>query len=147
MERNYKVEKLKIMILLASMTFIGCKINNPQIDDIVGTWIANDSAKFIFLRDGKFFASRLPRNVTYFPDDQIINKKFNGYGEWTLNNEGGTYKIKLDFYKTNNLKTGYATQILISGSTGFLENDPPWYLFEWKTEEGGDRYIFKKQFF
>jgi hypothetical protein len=35
--------------------------------------------------------------------------------------------------------------VLISGEKGVAENKPPWYLFVWKDEEGGDRYKFIKK--
>jgi hypothetical protein len=28
---------------------------------------------------------------------------------------------------------------------GILDNNPSWYLFVWKEEEGGERYKFSKQ--
>jgi len=139
-----EIKKIYALIMMA-MIFQSCGGQSPRANDFIGTWINADGATISFTDSGKFYAKNLPRGTMYFPEDQLSNKKFSGNGEWALQKGQDLWEIKLIFYKSANLNTGYATQILISGSSGFLDKTPPWFLFEWENGEGGQKYKFSKK--
>ena len=142
MGRKYSIQI--ICAICALFLFQNCSSNGPTNKDFVGSWFSSDGATFVFDSNGKFFADNLVRGTMGFPDDQKNKLKFSGSGEWTLQGKVGNYwEIKLIFDRCDSLKTGFGTDILVGGGNGVFSNRSPWYLFMWKEEEGGERYIFK----
>lgn len=137
------MEMIRKIILFAvlAIVFQGCMNTSPTKNDITGTWESQDAAVFTFKNDGTFIGKSLPS--AFFSDK--YGKKFDGSGNWTIAGEYGTWKVNLKFEKVNNTPVQGYYFILISGS-GFLEGNPPWYLFLYPDgEEGGERYKFTRK--
>lgn len=134
-----------IISIITILLFQGCSKTIPTENDIVGKWVNSDNAKLEFNADGTFDGESLPGEKIFFPSEEFKNKRFNGNGKWTLKEGQGWWEITLNFKQVSTRKDGFHTKILISGSGGFLENNPPWYLFVWEGEEGGQRYKFSKE--
>src|SRR5690606_33858778 len=102
-----------------------------------------DFSSFQFKNDGSFTTKNLPGNIIFKNSEDYKKNTFTEVGNWEIEKWQGQWVVNLMFTKSENLKKGYATRILISG-TGIFENNPPWDLFFWVGEEGEERYIFKK---
>jgi hypothetical protein len=139
-------KQMKIINLLAMLSFLllACGGQEPSQNDVVGKWESPDGAEFIFNKDGTFTAKQIPTEFGYMPSDSLQNMKFNGSGKWEFKKENSYWKTYVDFDKVNVNKT-CTFPLLISGESGVLENKPPWYLFVWKGEEGGERYKFVRK--
>jgi hypothetical protein len=135
---------IKLFIML-SFLLQGCEGQKPAREDIVGKWKSPDGAVFEFDKDGSFIAKSFPAEVVFHLDRQFTNIRFDGSGKWVLRKGDTHWEIYLDFQQVSNKECKSVFPLLISGENGTLENKPPWYLFVWKGEEGGERYIFKKQ--
>lgn len=128
------------------MTFFsGCKSENPTAENIVGIWNANDGALIEFDVDGTFSTKDVSGDKLFSFENAYMGKVFNETGKWNIGKDQGAWVVFLYFNKSDNLPKGYSTHILVSGSKGVLENQPPWYLFLWEKEEGGPRYKFTKK--
>lgn len=129
--------------LLLLFLFQGCTGKIPIKEELIGNWINSDSAIINLKKDGTFTAKKLP--VEFFILEDYKGKQFDGNGEWTLK-KGKTYwEVYLEFNKILNKEYSYGHTMLISGEKGILENKPPWYLFTWKDEPGGERFVFKRK--
>ena len=117
----------------------------PTHNDIVGTWMSSDKAELVFNIDGTFTGDSIPTRFGFVPFDSIVDRKFSGAGKWTLRKGQAQWEVYLEFNKVSVRKNGCAFPVLISGKNGIFENNPPWYLFLWQGEEGGDRYTFDKK--
>jgi hypothetical protein len=138
-----KIAFVKIAIITVSIFLQGCSNTEPTNKDVIGWWRSEDGAKLKFKQNGTFEAELLPGELFFARTDDFNHKRFNGSGKWLLKEKQGLWEISLNFDKVLN-QNRYDTQILLSGSSGLTEKSPPWYLFEWKDEEGGERYSFKK---
>ena len=126
---------------------LSCTGKNPGTATFVGKWRAADSAQLFLQNNGSFIGKSLPTKVFFQRDDTSHPMYFNGQGHWSIQEWKFQWpKIALDFDSTDiNLK--FSCYVYISG-TGFWETNPPWdILFQWKGEEGGERYEFKRQVF
>jgi hypothetical protein len=137
---------MKIINLIAMLCFLlqACGDKEPTKDDVVGTWKNPDGAEFVFNKDGTFRAQQIPTGLGYMASDSLQNRKFDGSGKWEFKKENSYWEAYVDFEKANVNKT-CTFPLLIAGENGVLETKPPWYLFVWKGEEGGERYKFSKQ--
>lgn len=119
---------------------------DPKKDEMIGVWVSSDGAKLSIDDDGTFTGESLPAEYFsfYTNKETVSGKKVKGTGKWRLEKNQGIWEVKLDFEEMNGIKKGGSYFVLVSG-TGTLENNPPWYLFEWKEEEGGPRYKFEKK--
>ncbi len=131
------------MCFLLSIFFQGCSGQEPTKEDVVGIWSNPDGSYIELKSDGNFIATNL--STKYFTLDEYKGEKFNGIGNWTLKKGKSFWEIYLGFNEISDKHYSYGHTILISGENGILENKPPWYLFLWKEEEGGDRYEFHKK--
>jgi hypothetical protein len=136
-----------IIKLFTILSFLlqACSSKKPIQDDIVGRWKTSDGAGFQFNKDGSFTAKSFPAEAVFHLDSQFTNVKFDGSGKWMLGKGDGQWEVYLDFQQVSNNKCKSSFPLLIAGKKGVLDNKPPWYLFVWKEEEGGDRYEFAKQ--
>lgn len=133
---------------MLSILLQACGGKEPTQNDVIGTWKSSDGATFIFNNDGTFIGESLPAEyfTFYTSKSEVEGKKINGTGKWKLEKGKGAFQeVSLDFRKIDNKDLHGLYQILIAGENGVLDNKPPWYLFEWKGEEGGERYKFLKQ--
>ena len=134
---------INLLNIVLIIIFLGCTGNKPQRDDIIGTWIANDSASFQFNEDGTFVTRNLSGRIMFPMEDKYEKERFNETGTWEIEKWQGQWVVDLGFNRSGILTKGYATRILISGE-GIYENRPLWYLFLWEGEEGGSRYKFAR---
>lgn len=127
--------------------FQSCSNKNPTTADVIGTWANADGATLELHKDGTFTGKSLPAvYFTFFTSKKDVEgKKVNGSGNWRIENGQGFEEVKLDFKKMNDTAVYGFYSVMISGAGGSLENKPPWYLFVWKEEEGGQRYTFDKK--
>ncbi|GAB2972627.1 hypothetical protein GCM10027049_03100 [Mucilaginibacter puniceus] len=139
-----KIKLAKIVILLLSGFLQACSRTAPTESDIIGKWISEDGATLKLKKDRTFEGSLLPGEYFFGQGKDYVNKKTNGSGNWILQKGQGWWELSLRFKEISGKKDEFDTQILISGSKGILSQNPPWCLFEWKGEEGGERYNFKK---
>ncbi len=146
MDRNNKMGKLATNFILIIMVFSlqGCTGQDPTKEEIIGIWKSSDRGSFQFKNDGTFITKDLPGSIIFKYSDEHKENTFTELGNWEIEKWQDQWVVSLMFTKSENLKKGYATRILISG-TGILENNPPWDLFLWVGEEGGERYTFKKE--
>ena len=125
----------------------GCTGKGPRRNDVLGTWVSNDGASFVFKEDGTFTGNSLP--ATYYTfhtsKEKVDGKKVNGSGIWEVENDQNVKEVKLHFTKMDDVDINGFYSINMAGSNGISGNKPPWYLFEWKDEEGGERYKFVKK--
>lgn len=142
----------EVVIVISAVFSIFFQACNSQMKDsdkieIVGIWKSSDVAILTLNKDSTFVGKSLPAEFfTFFTSRQEVEgKKVNGSGKWRIEDGQGLKEVKLDFREMNNEKIYGNYSVLIAGKTGVLENQPPWYLFVWKEEEGGERYEFLKQ--
>lgn len=154
MDRNNKMEMRKKQIAIAlaatlSIFFIACtsQMNEPTQNNILGSWKGEGKAELIFYKDQTFTGNLIPAEFAFFPSDSFKNVKFSGSGKWILRKGASNWEVNLDFDKVTGInKNGCSFPLLVAGKNGILENQSPWYLFIWKEEEGGQQYIFTKQY-
>ena len=134
------------MIMILAAAFQGCMGVDPKYDDVVGTWVNPDGATLSIDNAGTFNGEALPAEYFSFYTNRndVSEKRISGSGRWRLEKGQHFWEIKLDFEELNGVKRGGSYSILVSGSTGVLENNPPWYLFEWLAD-GGQRYKFERK--
>jgi len=137
---------MKIIKLIAMLSILlqACGGKEPTQNDVVGKWKSANGAEFVFNEDGTFTAKQIPTEFGYMPSDSLQNMKFDGSGKWKFKKENAYWEAYVDFDTVNVNKT-CTFPLLIAGENGVLDNKPPWYLFVWKGEEGGERYKFSKQ--
>lgn len=126
--------------------FQGCLGSIPSRDEMVGSWMSSDSAKLIIFQDGTFTSRSLPAEYFsfYVKKQEVIGKKIDGKGKWKLENDQGSWEVKLEFEEINKTRELGFYFVLVARNNSIIEQKPSWYLFLWKQEEGGDRYKFKK---
>lgn len=134
---------VKIVCIILTMIFYECASPDPIKDDIVGRWVSSDGAVLELNKDGSFSGRSLPGEKIFFPSIEFMNKRFEGNGYWELRKGQNRWEISLEFKHISGRERGYSTQILMSRE-GAWENGDIWYLFEWVSEEGGERYRFDK---
>lgn len=135
------------LIAIFSVLLQACGGNGPTPNDILGTWITRDGAILQMNSDSTFVGKLLlAQYFTFFTSKtEVEGKRVYGKGRWKLEEGQGFAEIKLHFTNMNNEEMNGFYSVLVSGEKGALDNKPPWYLFLWKDEEGGDRYKFVKK--
>jgi hypothetical protein len=136
---------LIVIAVMLSIFFQSCSSKEPDQNDIIGAWVSSDKAELVFNKDGSFIGDSIPTRFGFMASDSITQRRFSGSGKWTLRKGQAQWEVYLDFNQASVGKNGCAFPVLISGSNGVLENNPPWYLFLWQEEEGGQRYEFKRK--
>jgi hypothetical protein len=142
-----EIKKIFSGIFFLWMVFASCANKQPTLKELAGTWVSEDGAVLELNEDSSFVGKMLPAQYfTFFIyKKEIEGKKINGSGKWKLQNGSGFREVNLNFVWMDggNLYGNYS--VLISGEGGIFKNKPPWYLFLWREEEGGERYKFHKQ--
>ena len=133
------------VVAIFSLLLQACGGKEPTKQDVIGTWKSIDGAIFILKKDGTFTEKSFPIEFVFQLQPGFKDVRFDGSGKWELKKENSYWEVYLDFEQVSNEKCRSAFPLLISGENGILENKPPWYLFVWKGEEGGDRYKFIKK--
>jgi len=146
------MNRLIYITLFFSRLLSGCSHEKPNSTDFIGLWKGSDSAVIIIKYDGTFIGKHLPFQIFFeHPTKDTLPKQFDGSGKWSYKREENFSKkqhFELNLEFKNISYTGYSglnTQIMVRGENGFWDNKPPWYLFLWVSEEGGDTYNFYKQ--
>ncbi len=132
------------VIVILSFLLQACGGQLPTQKDVPGKWESAKGSEFIFNENGTFTAKSIPTEFGFLPSDSLQNIKFDGVGKWEFRKGNSDWEVSVDFDKTSVDKT-CTFPLLIAGEKGILDNKPPWYLFVWKGEEGGERYSFRKQ--
>jgi hypothetical protein len=130
---------------IISIFFQACSGKEPQHNEVVGTWTNPDGATVVLVDNGEFTAKSFPAEYVLLPKDSFRNQKFDGSGKWTLRKGQAQWEVYLDFNRFSDRKYACSFPLLVAGKKGVLENEPPWYFFLWKEEEGGQRYTFDKK--
>jgi hypothetical protein len=130
--------------LMSFIFFCSCDSIKPAPKDIIGKWHSADSALLEFRGDGSFVVKSFPAEYTLLPKKDFVNLRFDGSGKWSLRKESEYWEVYLDFKEVSDKKFNSEFPLLISGEKGVLANQPPWLLYVWKEEEGGERYEFYK---
>ena len=125
--------------------FQSCSGKAPVREDVLGAWMSSDSAVLVLNKDGTFTGDSIPTRFGFIAIDSITQRKFSGSGNWTFRKGQAQWEVYLDFNQATVGKNGCAFPVLIAGENGVLENEPPWYLFLWEGEEGGQTYGFKRK--
>lgn len=138
---------IQFIILILAAIFQGCMGTDPKKDEMVGKWVSSDGATLSIDNEGTFRGEALPaEHFSFYANKKdVTEKKVSGAGKWRLEKGQRFWEIKLDFEEINGVRKGGSYFVLVSGSTGILENNPPWYLFEWVEDEGGQRYKFERK--
>jgi hypothetical protein len=143
-----EMKKMLISICALLTTAFACN-KGPAIgqDDIVGRWRNPDGASFSFTKDGRFSGALLPAKYFTFStsSDETEGRKIEGVGHWKLTKGKQFTEVKLSFDTINQQPILGLYTLFIAGNKGFLENLPPWHLFIWEDEVGGERYKFIKE--
>lgn len=137
------MKKNALLVFSILSILLGCRGIEPAKTAITGTWVSEEGGKLIFKNDGSFLSLSLPTKL-FLREGEEKNKIFDGSGIWEITKGQSHWEVSLDFKQTSIQVNNFGQQLLIGGD-GILENKPPWYLFLWKGEEGGDRYELKKQ--
>ena len=149
MDRNNKIKMRGLIIsigAIVSIFFQGCNNNKiPYPSDFIGVWKSVDKTEFTFRKDGTFNLTFFPVDLVLLPKSNYANQRFNGSGTWVLRKGKVNWEIYLDFTQVSDKKYSSAFPLLIGGGSGILENNPPWYIFLWKEEEGGERIKYFKK--
>jgi hypothetical protein len=131
--------------IILPIFFQACSGKSPIREDILGAWMSSDGAVLVFNKDGTFVGDSIPSRFGFTSFDSITQHKFSGSGKWSLRKGQARWEVYLDFNQVTVRKNGCAFPVLIAGKDGVLENEPPWYLFLWEGEEGGQTYEFKRK--
>jgi len=143
---NYFSKGALCCFFLAAFVFLqSCRGDSPKPEEIWGTWVATNGAELNLKQNGTFSAKELPGEL--FLGKGTSQRTIEGNGAWKIEKDQGSWQVTLEITekRINEKDVTEIMHILISGSKGALENEPPWYLFVWKGEEGGDRYKFIKK--
>ena len=138
---------MKILNAIVMFSFLlqACGAKEPNRSDVIGTWKSSDGSEVILNSDGTFKEKSFPAELVLLQKDRYKNIRFDGIGKWEFKNENSYWEVYLDFEQVSDSNCRSAFPLLIAGKNGFLDNKPPWYLFVWKGEEGGERYKFYRK--
>jgi hypothetical protein len=132
------------LMIISSIFFQSCNGKDPIQNDIVGIWHSPDGCVLDFRKNGTFAVTYFPAEFVLLPKNEYKKLRFDGTGTWLLRSVNSNWEVYLDFKQVSDKRCSSAFPLLIAGEKGIWENKPPWYLFVWKEEEGGERYTFTK---
>lgn len=124
-----------VVILLLGGLLSACQ--KPQSADVIGTWTNPDGAMLRLEHNGEFSAERLPEEIFLAPGTPGL--LLTGRGRWRLEKDTPYWEIELMFEGVLGYPERTAATVLVSGSGKSVG------LYQWKGEEGGDRYKLKKK--
>jgi hypothetical protein len=139
------MRKMIIGLVAASFIFWSCGGKDPAQGDVIGRWRGPDTAILDFNQDGTFTARSFPAEYVLLPKNKFINVRFDGEGKWLLRKGNTNWEVYLDFTQVSDKNCSSSFPLLMEGENGALGNKPPWHLFVWKGEEGGERYKFLRK--
>lgn len=140
------IQNIYLILIPFAIILSSCGTSAPKKEDIVGKWQDNSEAIFYFEDDGTFSCKNLPANLFFSITNEYSNETFfSESGKWKIKKSQGSWVVSLNFNRSENLKGGYSTYLLISGSKGLFENKPPWILYVWEGDIDSD--ALKHKFF
>jgi hypothetical protein len=140
---NYKRNIKMILFGCIFSCFQFCTNKNPTENEIEGIWKNENVGNLILNKNHTFSGTNLKSGIFLF-ESKTSNKVFDGRGTWKLQKGDASWEIELYFKSYSTGSGGILYNLYISGEKGILENQPPWYLYIWKDDEGGERIKFKK---
>lgn len=142
------MSRIEIFCIVFFSFVISCNYKGEAVDatSIVGKWKGDSStAQFDFLPDGRCVVNSVPADLVFFPPNEFRKKLFSGQGEWSFKKGSQFAQV---FIRLNSIsgidKNGVSFTLYVAGRKGLLDNKPPWYLFMWEEEEGGNRIEFSR---
>lgn len=137
---------MQILSIAFICVFQGCSGSEVTNEEIIGVWIAKDGGELRFNNDGTFAARNLPGSKV-FKIEKYKGKIFSESGTWKIVSSPGKQwtEIAIDFNDSESLEGGFSGLKLNIAGTGIFENKPPWSLFLWISEAGGERYTFRRE--
>ena len=127
-----------LLSIVPGLLLGGCQ--KVTSSDLVGRWTNPDGANLILKADGTFSAQALPAQVFLMHDS--IDAPITGTGQWQFEEHnllwyGNAGKLQLHFDEISGRpvpRTGMS--VIVSGDGS---------LYQWKGEEGGERYELVKR--
>ena len=110
---------------------------SPVLRDVVGTWIGSDGAELVLEEGGAFSARSLPAAI--FVRTEKLGPALEGKGRWNLREDSPYWEVELGFDEVWHQPGRAWVQLLVSGSGQSTS------LYEFVSEEGGDRYELVRQ--
>lgn len=127
---------------------ISCNSNSQtvKLGDIVGKWKDDSSlAKVDFFSNGTCVVTDIPADYFFFPPEDFKNKIFSGKGNWSLKKGNHFGEILINLNSVSDIdKNGVSFSLHVAGRNGLFDNKPPWYIFMWEDDEGGNRIKFDR---
>lgn len=126
MARDLKTKLIrKISLGLFALFFIACNSTEPRQDDFYGIWTSERNDTLQLYEDGRCHGII---RQSFSPD---VNKE-----EQVLNIKNGTWKFSLKdnlnrrpTIKITDNNKNFSFSMFVSGTNGFLNNTPPWYIY------------------
>ena len=137
--------KMKCFFFLILLAFASCTTPSPTNKDVIGTWKGENGAEISFKEDGTFTGKSIPAEYILLPPEDYKNIQFSGRGDWELRSGPSNWEVYIEFRETSDKRCLSAFPLLLWGEKGILQNKPPWYLFLWKEEEGGERFALHRE--
>jgi hypothetical protein len=134
------MESMKFMISAVCFGLTAALATCVKPTDLIGTWTGPAGATLTLSHDGTFSARALPSRVFLMHDS--IDAPINGTGRWTFEKRnllwhGDAGIVTLAFDDMPGYPPRMGVQVIVSGSGG---------LYQWKGEEGGERYEMQRKF-
>ena len=129
---------LRILIsvgCLFILSLVACS-RNPEPKDLVATWTGSNGSTLELHADDKFSAKNVPIDAFLNPDGK--GGAISGSGDWKLVKGNVYWEIKLEFSEMMGKVSRTEITMFVSGIGNSVS------LFQWKEEEGGDRYELRK---
>lgn len=125
-----------LVCLVLGGPLAGCQ--GPTFTMLVGTWVNADGASLLLKGDGTFSAHGLPGQV--FLRD-TISGPLTGTGRWSLERHNSLWHgdggiVTLEFERLPGYPARMGIELILS---------PAGTLYQWKGEEGGERYELQKK--
>lgn len=158
--KNKMVIRFLFLCFLFSMIFQGCSPVRVSEKEMIGTWVASDSATLSLNKDGAFVL--VGYNSSFFDIESRLKSPFLkvcGKGNWKIGVKNGESFLELHFSKIRNRILQYYNRDLgkfehagleflmdIVGSNFPFYNKPPWIIqvYEYGVD-GGEVYEFYKK--
>lgn len=137
---NTLIKILSMSIL--SFLLSACSNKIPTKDELIGKWETKEGVIIELNQDDTFIAAGLSKEVGASFSIGSKEKIFNGKGNWIIQKGHGFSELKLQFNEVDGSPNSSGFYVLLISGSNTFENTPPWYLFVWEEEEGGNRIKF-----
>lgn len=131
------MKRLATLLGILWATLLAACGHSPTAHDVVGVWSSPDGAVLTIEESGMFTATALPVGVFTTPDQK--GPPFSGHGIWKLKQGSPYLEIRLGFDEIGGKPASREVIVLVSGSGSSI------YLYQWKEEEGGERYKLERK--